>query len=576
MGRSGVKSRASRTGTARAAAAALSRLERIRQMRGEGVADQKLSLLTPLADRAMANPQQVRRLHETLCFLRAYPDDGRVLRRAEAMLVGFGERPDLITHREALRNSGIAGTPIHSSFYYSTVVWLSERWPSFLHVDWENYEDPDRLLALLPLLMPAQDGLVLEESELGLKDLVQMLKGPDESDATFLARRFQSLKAAEPVRQMLFDELDIPMRLEPGPSTPSRSASRLHGAKVFYVHEGPGIDHDWRSMRPPVITDLSPARGERLVDLGRTQMITRNRDLYAFMNADPRDIRLMDMGDGLQFASLGLVPESRFLIETMYVYVALQSGVPVGYMQASALLRSAEINFNVFDSFRGAQARHVLRAFLAMVHHTLGCDTFIINSQQLGQGNSEALKTGAFWFYHKFGFRPRNQDVERVMNAELKRKARDPAHRSSIATLRQLSVDYLFLFTGRPRTRTVSTIHVGRVGAQISHYLAARFGARREEGIETCAQEAARMLGLRRPPSGSPAQREAWRNWAPLILLLPGCAHWPRAQKQALVEIVRAKGGRRESEYLLRFDAHRRLVKALLRMMERDAPEVAP
>jgi hypothetical protein len=535
-----------------------------------------LTLLAPLAESTPANPAQVRRLHEVLCFLRAYPDDGRVLRRCEAMLVGFGERPDLITHRDALCNSGIAGTSIRTSFYYSTAIWLSRRWPSFLHVDWEKFESHDRLLALLPLLMPAQDGLVMEESEYGLKDLIQMLKGPDESDATFLARRFEAMNAGEPVRQMLFDELDMPMRLEPGPSTPSRSASRLHGARVFYVHDSPGEDRDWRRMKPPIVRDLSPAKGKQLVDLGRTQMITRNRDLYAFMNADPRDIRLMDMGDGLQFASLGLVPESRCLIETMYVYLALQSGVPVGYMQATALLNSAEVNFNVFDSFRGAQAKHVLRSFLAMVHHSLGCDAFVINSQQLGQDNSEALKTGAFWFYHKLGFRPCNPDVERVMKAELRHKARNRAHRSSIATLRAMSVDYLFLFAGRPRAHTVSSIHLDRIGAQISHYLAGRFGAGREEGIEICAVEAARMLGLRRPPAGSAAQREAWRNWAPLVLLLPGCARWPREQKQALVEIVSAKGGRRESEYLLRFDAHTRLRKALLRMMERDAPDVAP
>ncbi len=560
----------------RAVAAALSRLERTKQVRGAGAARDKLELLAQLAGANLASHRQVHRLHEALCFLRAYPDDGRVLRRAEAMLLGFGERPDLVARRAALCNTGIAGTPLLTSFYYSTVVWLCERWPGFLHVDWDSYEDPDRLLALLPLLMPAQDGLVLEDPELEPKDLLQLLKGPEETDAAFLARRFQAMEATEAVREMLFDELNIPMRLEPGPSTPSRSASRLRGARVFYVHDSPGADLPWTRMPPPVVRKLSPSRGRELVDLGRTQMITRNRDLYAFMNADPRDVQLMDVGGGLQFAAFGLVPEARFLIETMYVYVALQSGVPVGYMQASALLGSAEINFNVFDSFRGAQARHVLRAFLAMVHHTLGCDAFIINSQQLGQGNSEALKTGAFWFYHKLGFRPRNPDVERVMRAEMKKKARDPGHRSSVAVLRQLSVDYLFLFAGRPRTHTVSTIHVDRIGAHVSRYLAGRFGSGREEGIELCAREAAHMLGLRGPPPGSPAERAAWRNWAPLVLLLPGCAKWPREHKRALVDIIRAKGARRELEYLARFDAHGRLRRALLRMMERDAPELAP
>ena len=125
--------------------------------------------------------------------------------------------------------------------------------------------------------------------------------------------------------------------------------------------------------------------------------------------------------------------------------VAFQSGVPVGYVQATSFLGSAEINFNIFDSFRGAQARHVFRAVLAMVRADVGCDTFIMNTQQLGEDNDEALKTGAWWFYHKHGFRPRDAMVIQVMNTELAKKARVPSHRSDRATLRKLASAPLLL-----------------------------------------------------------------------------------------------------------------------------------
>jgi hypothetical protein len=36
-------------------------------------------------------------------------------------------------------------------------------------------------------------------------------------------------------------------------------------------------------------------------------------------------------------------------------------------------------------------------------------------------------------------------------------------------------------------------------------------------------------------------------------------ADWPAADRRALAEVVRAKGGRRESDYVRRFDGHRRL-----------------
>jgi hypothetical protein len=51
-----------------------------------------------------------------------------------------------------------------------------------------------------------------------------------------------------------------------------------------------------------------------------------------------------------------------------------------------------------------------------------------------------------------------------------------------------------------------------------------------------------------------------------LLLLLPGVRRWSRGEQRALVDVVRAKGGRRESEFVLRFDRHPRLRQAVLRL----------
>jgi hypothetical protein len=48
------------------------------------------------------------------------------------------------------------------------------------------------------------------------------------------------------------------------------------------------------------------------------------------------------------------------------------------------------------------------------------------------------------------------------------------------------------------------------------------------------------------------------------VLCLPGLDRWPAAERAALVAVIRAKGGRRESDFVARFDAHRRLRSALL------------
>ncbi len=51
------------------------------------------------------------------------------------------------------------------------------------------------------------------------------------------------------------------------------------------------------------------------------------------------------------------------------------------------------------------------------------------------------------------------------------------------------------------------------------------------------------------------------------MLLLPGVEAWSPAERAGLVKVVRAKGGRRETEFVRRFDAHRALRRGLLRLV---------
>ena len=77
----------------------------------------KFDLLARVNTEEMPDADSVVRLHEQLCFMRAYPDNRRVLRQVEELLTSFSEREDLVLHRRELVNSGIAGTEIHFPFF---------------------------------------------------------------------------------------------------------------------------------------------------------------------------------------------------------------------------------------------------------------------------------------------------------------------------------------------------------------------------------------------------------------------------------------------------------------------------
>ena len=93
-------------------------------------------------------------------------------------------------------------------------------------IDWAEFENRDRLLGLLDLVLPFSESLALDMVARTPEEWLAALKRPDETDATFLIRRFDTLEASPSVRERLYDQLDVPLRLAPGPETPCRTRAK--------------------------------------------------------------------------------------------------------------------------------------------------------------------------------------------------------------------------------------------------------------------------------------------------------------------------------------------------------------
>jgi len=548
--------------------------ERLKTTFGGEAAARRLALLRRLERLGLPRASEVLRLHELLCFWQAYPDDAAVLVQVERMLASFDRRRDLKRHARALVDSGIAGTAIRFRFFAPTASWLAQRWPRRLSIDWPEFENRKRLEPLLPLLAHPVEIPALDEYDLAPREWIAHLKGRRETDAAFLIRRFAELPMDPFLREALYDELDPPIRLAPGTDTPSRTRAKWPRARVAWQRgplsrARPRIPDDL--LRPPLaVRPASRREGERLIDLARESMVTRSRDLDVFSYGDPRDVRVVECGAGLQFACIGAIPERRLLLEAVYGYLTLKNGVPVGYVLTSALFGSSEIAYNVFETFRGAEAAPIYGHVLAMTRHLFGSDTFTIVPYQLGEGNDEAIESGAWWFYHKAGFRPHDPAAARLMRRELWRMRREPDHRSSPETLRRLARANLFLHLERPRADVIGELPLAGVGFAMMRYLGKRFGSDRERARRVCAAEATKLVGVSSFAGWTAGERMAWERWAPLVLSLPGIGRWSRAERRTLVEVVRAKGGRRESDFVRRFDAHAKLRRAILALATRE------
>ena len=563
---------------------ALERLEAVAREYAPGLGARKRTLLARLARTALPSAGAVQRLHEAATFLLAYPDDPRVHAAALALLRGFAARRDVVRFAAALVDSGIAGTAIRYRFFSRMAQWLVERAPGRLAIDWDALagEDTSLLESLLPLFALPVEHPGLDEYDFGLREWLERMKRAAETDAEFVVRSITRLPASRAIQERLHDAVDVPMVLAWAPGGPTRTAvlapSPARRARPWrpvvrtapLARERPDLRAE--AWRPPVaVRALDRATGERMVALAREAMLTRQRDLDAFANADPRDARLVEYEDGLAFVALGVQPADRLLFESVYGFITLQNRVPIGYVLTSALYGSCEIAYNVFDTFRGAEAALVYARVVAMSRQLFGADTFTIYPYQLGEHNDEAIRSGAWWFYYKLGFRPRNRAVRRLVARELARMRRDPSHRSSDATLRRLAADNLYFHLGDERDDVIGLLPLASVGLAATELLAARAGSDRGRAAPGLADEARHALGLRSLAGWNADERAALERWAPLVPLL-GARRWNADDRAALAAVIRAKGGRRESEFVHRFDAHAKLRATLRTMALRATP----
>ncbi len=550
---------------------ALQALMRVAREFGPDAAPRKLVLLKALSQAHMINADAVLRLHETLCFMRAYPDDAAVQAQVASMLRRFDKRADLKEHRDALVDSGIAGTAIHYRFFHGQAQWLAQHWPAQLRLDRDDAEPEDRLArALLPLLTPTETQALVELKLPGFKAL-DLVRGPRETDAVFLLRLIAAMPGNDLTREAFSDALDAAYVLTPGPATPSRTPSRtrafFEAAPVVYRNTPPpGSRPDLRTelARPPRrVARLPLAHAQAAIHLARCAMVTRARSLEAFSYADSRDAWLVDDGDGLAYVLMGVVPERRHPLATYVGGLTLRNGVPIGYVQSDIVGCSAALSFNTFETFRGGEAAFSFARWLAALKHVYGCTSFSVEPYQLGgQGNGEGLASGAWWFYAKLGFTPRDPAAQALAREEQARVARRPAYRTPQARLARIAEAHLFLDLdpAAPQPR----VPMGEIGLAMGAVLSRRAGLDREHAVAEVAGQMAALCGLptwRRLP---PTTREAWCRLAPLLSML-GIARWPAQERAALAKLARAKAGASERGFVAQLLAHPRLMAAVQR-----------
>ncbi|MBI2159828.1 MAG: hypothetical protein HYU25_05480 [Candidatus Rokubacteria bacterium] len=531
---------------------------------------EKLRLLEALETERLRDPGSLIRLHETLCFLQAYPDDPDVLGRVDRALAAFPERVARLgpAARRYLHDSGIANAPLDYPFGYPMARWLVTRFPGDCEVAWRRFDEADRLDETIALLASPAEGDAFSEGGMGWRQWLRVAKGGRRmTDLQLLLELFARTGLPEETRDWLYENLALPILWTPRGAGASRTLARIPPARVFF-HED-GLERRGARLAEALADPLPSLRraprppAEALIEAARVAMATRQRELHAFAHPNPDDVLLAEVGRGVRIALFGIAPGFRLPLEGYYAFLALKNGVPVSYGGGWELFGTLDFAINIFASFRQGESAYLATQLLRVYRRIFGMRTVVVDRYQLGHESTEALRSGSFYFYHRLGFRPRDPDILRVLEAERAKIAGDPSYRSPIPVLKRLAGDevYLTLPGGDPEPE--KRLRATDVAALVARFIAREFAGDRPRAARESAARVRRALGVRRMAAWPGHERRAFEQLALVAALIPDLARWPASDRRALVEVMRAKGGASEYQYARRLDGHRRLQRAL-------------
>ncbi len=546
---------------------------------GETDTGTKLRALRILQARTIRQASQLARYHDILCFLQAYPDGKELLALVEGALAGIAGRVDDARAHTSEQNvarlddTGIAGTAAWYPFSYRMAEWLARSFPDDVSIDWDAFENEDKLLGFLPQLVAYLEYEALDDLELETRRWLTMGQEPNADLGALVGLFSRSGLAAQTVESM-YELLDVPVvwRLR-GPGA-SRTLAKVPTARVHY-QTGPlsrSKEGVARQVRRPLnsLRQAGAAESDTLINAARAALAVRLRDIDPLAQANAGDVWVAAVGRGVAVVLIGMLPRRRMPLESTYFFLLLKNGVPVGYGSGSGFVDRCEVAANIFPAFRRGESAYIYGQALRTFRQAFGSSSFLIDKGQFGYDNPEGIKSGAFWFYYKMGFRPVDGGVARLAEREAAKMAKRRGYRSSPGTLEELAEsDLLLSLTGRPPV--AGTIRLGNIGKIVSDFIGREFGGDRDAATRSSMRRLKEVLPLGKPGRFTSDEAEAVRRFAPLVVQMPGLKSWRAGEKAALVNVMRAKGGPSEMAYARALAGHARLLSALGELSERGA-----
>ena len=545
---------------------ALRALEHLLAVRGGPAAAERLRLLEQLRGQQFERAGQLVALQRIVCFLSAFPDNAAVHRAARQLARGFAQRVARLrrAQRTRLDDSGMAGSCTRHFYAAAATRWMQRRHAGAVDVDWSADTAADAVTALLSPLLGDAEAEAVDFSAGGLRDWIERAGGAAGDGALGWLLAQAGDGGARRTFDRAYDAAEVPLawRLD------EVAGVTGNALRVRLAWRGDSLRRASGDARAAIRQSLPVERCSRratarLLDVWRAALWSRTRTVFQIEQPNLDECYLVDLGDGLQFAAIGVAPQRRGVLEATYGHLLLANGMPIGYGGFTALFAQVNTGINVFPEYRGSEAAFAFEQALRAMHAITGNSRFIVNPYQIGAGNDEALASGAYWFYYRLGFRSTDAALRAMADDEFSRLRAGRGYRVPRATLRRLAAADIHLdLTADAAAAFFAEAWLQDLAAGITAAIAGVGVRNRAQALRRLTVRIAAVLGI--PPGGcSPVARRGVARFAPILAQIDDLEDWSAADRDALAEIVLGRWAPQEREFVDRMRRHVRLREAL-------------
>lgn len=428
--------------------------------------EHKQKLLNELSDFIIHDLNDLQFYHDTLLFLLAYPQNEKLHEQANRNIECLNkslEKFSLTANEEKkwkLLKSGIAFTEVRCCFSYTITKWLLDNYKSSVSF-YSADADAETIKSVFRQLLPVGICEKYFESDYSLEKLAQTLSSDKKINVLkWVLTQFENEFVNEKSREHLFASLKIYVCWKHDSVSPSRTNARGIAKNIFFQNNQPILKEV--DLRREVggkkfqKAKLNFHSKEKLIAAARGILCSLYRETDPVTYASSIDTELFELGRGVSVALYYLKPNFRLPLESYVGYMAYRNNIPIAYGGGWVFQRRARFGINVLPAFRGGESAYIFSQLIKLYHHHLGVHYFNIEPYQIGQKNPDGIKSGAFWFYYRMGFRPLQIELAKTAEEELIKIKSDKLYRTDKKTLLKLADSELMIDFSSKTSRHIS------------------------------------------------------------------------------------------------------------------------